>query len=574
MNNLSLTRDLAVPTVVLGLAAGLFDLAQAKAEVTLVREGKPIVLLYADAASVNTNANNDIEIAIEEINYHVGKMSGASLEIVRTDDPAVVKGPALVLGELAAKLGAKPQKASISKEGFRILAKGERVLIGGESSAGMVCGVYEMLYRLGCDWIMPGEIGEIIPGKATITLQDMDDSQAPDFDFRRLWYRGYPAPRLKEEAERMSRWLRRQKGGTFSHIVSDTGGHVWDAFIKQHKKEFDQDPAMLALVKMPDGSLQRRGPQIESTHPRVIELFINDIKEKYRKNIESGKWTKDTAAGFGIGPADGLGYSLSPESLAAGAGQMDPIVGDYDRTDELVLLANRILKEVHKDYPNAYVGCYSYSTHAGFPVKHTPDPKFTQIFAPINFSRFHSLMDTNSITQPYYKKVVEQWGTLSRKQGNLLTYRGYNWNLADNLLPYTKAAIWGDELPFYKKQNIIGMNVEATKMWSALALSDYIFMRLAWNSSLDWKQLTHEFCQKAYGKAAPAMERYHLALVERQSSARQINSLLATSRFLFHLCLMMPGWQKSKKPWPRQRRPRIRQPIRSASGSRSTMLKC
>jgi hypothetical protein len=506
-----------------GLTACSLAATPAWAEVVLVRDGKPVAKLYADPAPAGgtNDATRDLDLAIREINYHLEKMAGVGLEVVRTDDPAAVSGPALVLGELAVKMGAKPQKLSESKEGFRLLAKGNRVLIGGESSAGMVCGVYDFLYRLGCDWVMPGVIGEIIPRKNTVAIQELDESQAPDFAFRRLWYRGYPPPRLKEEGERMSLWLRRQKGGNYSHPVSGTGGHVWDAFIKKHKAEFDKDPTMLALVKMPDGTLQRRGPQLESTHPRVIELFIQDIKNEYRKNIEAGKWTKDTVAGFGIGPADGLGYSLSPESLAAGSGRIDPIVGEYDRTDEMVLLGNRILQEVHKEYPNAYVGCYSYSTHAGFPVKYTPDPKYAQIFAPINFSRFHSLLDTNSITQPYYRKVVEQWGELSRKQGNLLTYRGYSWNLADNLLPYTKVRIWGEDLPFYKKQNFIGMNVEATKMWSVLAPSDYVFMRLAWNSSLDWKDVLREFCQKAYGKAAAAMERYHLALAERQSNARQ-----------------------------------------------------
>ncbi len=493
------------------------------AEVTLVKEGRALAKLYVEPPSANAKdeGSGNVELAIEEINYHFEKMAGTKLEVVRVSEPDAIKAPAIVIGEPALKLGAMPQKTSESREGFRLLVKNGLVLIGGESSAATVCGVYELLYRLGCDWIMPGKIGEIIPEKQTVSLPEMDDSQAPDFAFRRLWYRGYPQPRLKEEGERMARWLRRQKGGNYKHPVSGTAGHVWGAFIKRHKAEFEKDPSMLALVRMPDNSMQRRGPQLESTHPRVIELFAQDILDTYRKKIETGVWNSNTIAGFGIGPADGLSYSLSPESLKAGSGLMDPIVGEYDRTDELVLMANRILEQVHRQYPNAYVGCYSYSTHAGYPVKYVPDPKFAQTFAPINFSRFHSLMDTNSITQPYYRQIVEKWGQLSRKQGNLLTYRGYNWNLADNLLPYTKARIWGEELPFYKKQNFIGMNVEATKMWSALALSDYIFMRLAWNSSLEWKELLREFCLKAYGKAAPAMERYHFALAERQSNARQ-----------------------------------------------------
>jgi hypothetical protein len=509
-----------------------------RGDVTLVRDGKPMARIYITVPAAAPEApvqkgkvtpkriqvDTPLADAATEINYHLKKMSGAELEVVSNAAPADIKGPAIVLGDLAVKLGAEPQKTSLSKEGFRIRVKDSQVLIGGESDMGALFGVYELLNRLGCEWVMPGEIGEIIPVSRTVVVPAQDDSQTPDFAMRRLWYRGY---RTKEhpikpgEFERFVQWLRRQKCGNFSHFAFNAGGHVWDAFIKRHKADFDKDPTMLALRKDRDGQLKRMGPQLESTHPRVIELFAEDIKAAYAKNIEAGTWTKDTPAGFGIGPADGLGYSMSPESLAAGSGKIDPMVGELDRTDEMILMANRILENVHRDYPNAYVGFYSYSTHSGYPTRYTPDPKIVQIFAPINFSRFHGVCDTNSPTQQYYRGVVERWGALARKQGNPLVYRGYSWNLADNMLPYTKVRIWGEELPFYKQQNMLGLNVEGTKMWSVLAPSDYVFMKLAWNTQQDWKKLLRQFCEKAYGGGADAMEAYHLALIERQHAAGQ-----------------------------------------------------
>ncbi|OGV73597.1 MAG: hypothetical protein A2269_09030 [Lentisphaerae bacterium RIFOXYA12_FULL_60_10] len=495
--------------------------------VSLVEDGKPLARIYVNLPAPTqtlTSAQQTLQTAIDDLNYHLEKMSGTTLEIVRTADAKSIQKPAIVLDQLALSAGATTTKTSESKEGFRLLTRDGNLWIGGESPQGTALGIYATLRRLGCDWVMPGTIGEIIPAIRTITLPDLDESQTPDFLIRRLWYRGYRTkehPEQPGERARFEQWLRRQMGGNFQHVTSGTGGHVWDAFTKKHKAEFEKDPTMLALVRMPDNTLVRRGPQLESTHPRVIELFVEDIRATYKKNIEAGTWTRETPAGFGIGPADGLGYSLSPESLKAGSGVIDPIVGELDRTDELILLANRILEKIHPDYPNAHVGFYSYSTHAGYPVKYVPNPKIAQIFAPINFSRFHSVVDPLSKTQAVYKRVVEQWGALSRKQGNPLTYRGYSWNLADNILPYTKVRIWGEELPFYKQHNLIGMNVEGTKMWSVLAPSDYVFMRLCWNSTLDWKDLLNDFCRKAYGKGAPAMERYHLALADRQREARQ-----------------------------------------------------
>lgn len=459
--------------------------------------------------------------AVRDLQYHLQKMSGATLEIVTVDDPVGIKEPAIIFGDLAVKLGATAVKTTPQQEGYRLLTKGNLVLIGGESDLAAQHGMYALLRKLGCDWVFPGVIGEVIPQQKTVEIPQLDEAGAPDFQVRALWYRGYNAPRLPEEAARFEQWKRRQQGDQGNLPVMGAGGHVWDAFIRRHQAEFDKDPTMLALRRAPDGTMKRMGPQLESTHPRVIELFVEEIKSTYEKNIAAGKWTKDTVAAFGIGPADGLGYSMSPESLAVGAGRIDPIVGELDRTDELVLLGNRILEQVLPEYPNCYVGFYSYSTHADFPAKYQPHPHIVPIFAPINFSRMHGVLDPTSKTQAYYRGVVEQWDKLSKAQGNPLIYRGYNWNLAENLLPYSKVRIWGEELPFYKEHGIIALNVEATKQWATLAPSDYVFMRLAWDTSQKWQDLLHEYCVKAFGAGAAPMERHFLRIIEAQHGAGQ-----------------------------------------------------
>jgi hypothetical protein len=493
----------------------------ARADVPLIRDSQPIAKIYVPSLPVfdakKPVPETALQTAVRDLNYHLQKMSGATLEVVQTNDTAQVKGPGVVLGDLAVKLGAVPQKQSESKEGYRLLSKNNLYLIGGESDEGSLFGVYELLNRLGCDWVMPGEIGEIIPQRKSVSAPDADESSAPDFLVRNLWYRGYDEPRLPAEGERMETWLRRQKKGRYAHPVMGTGGHVWQDFIARHRAEFDKDPTMYALRRAADGTMQRLGPQIESTHPRVIELFVQDIRDAYTR----GNWPKDKVAGFGIGPADGLGYSMSSESTAAGSGRMDPIVGEPDRTDLLVLLANEILKRLDPEYPNVYLGFYSYSVHADYPMRYKPHPHLAQIFAPINFSRFHSLTDRNSKSQTYYRNVVEQWGRLSREQGNWLLYRGYNWNLAENMMPYTKVRIWGEELPFYKQQGIIGLNVEATKAWSINGPSDYVFMKMGWNTAQDWRKLLTDYCRKSFGAGAAPMERYFLRQIEAQHGSGQ-----------------------------------------------------
>ena len=517
----------------------VFIAVHATAAVEMTRNGQAIARIYIPATGEDAE-QKILKAAANDFADHIELMSGARLPIIELSEVKNIEPPAIVLGKPALELGAEPQKKTISLEGFRLLSRDNMLLIGGQSAIAVQHGVYETLHRLGCDWVMPGDIGRVTPENKNIKIPTVDESQAPDFLFRNLWYRGYPQPRLAVERQHMSEWLSRQKGGTWKHPGLDAGGHAWPNLIRKHKEAFEADPTMLALVRKPDGSLVRSGPQLEGVNPKVAELYAEDIRETYQKNIEAGKWTAETPAGFGIGPADGLGYSLSTEAMNASAGRIDPIMGELDRTDELVLLGNRILEAITPEYPNAMVGFYSYSVHADYPARYKPHPNLVQIFAPISFSRFHGVLDKNSKTQAYYRDVVLQWAKLSEEQGNKLLYRGYNWNLAENMLPFTKVRIWGEELPFYKAHHIIGLNVEATKSWSILAASDYVFMRLAWDTSQDWEKLLEEFCRNAYGKGAEAMLRYHRRLIDTQHDS----GMEAGSYHAFHLMYDM-DWVKS-----------------------------
>jgi hypothetical protein len=466
--------------------------------------------------------------AVTDLVEHIQRITGAKLEVkvVAADDAKpVFDGPAIVLGDLANALGAKPKGTSPSLETFRLIVKPDLILIGGESDVASCHGMYHLLRLLGCEWIMPGEIGTITPTSKNLTLAALDVEEAPGFFIRRLWYRGYTKVRGQQwvdEHQRFNRWMMRQQTNLVDHPFLSARGHYWPELIKKHKQEFDADPTLLALVRQPNGSYQRvKNHQIEAADPRIAKMFADDIRKTYQDNIAKGKWTAQTAAAFPVGPADGLGYSESFLAMSSSANRIDPIVGELDRTDEVILLANRVLEDVTKDYPNAYMGFYSYSVHADFPARYKPHPHLIQIFAPISFSRFHSFLDENTKTQSYYRDILTQWKKLAAEQGNRFWYRGYNWNLAENLLPYTKVRIWGEELPFYRQMGMEGVDVEATKQWGVLAASNYIFMRLAWNPAQDWRELLKHFCDLAYGPASEPMLKYHHLLIDRQHGAGQ-----------------------------------------------------
>ncbi len=504
--------------------------------VPFVSDGVATAKIYVSAADLRKETEGAyppleipyIRLAVEDLNYHLQRMSGVSLQVVETDDEKSIEGTALVLGTLAEKLGCtvKPSKW---REGYRILADGQRVLVQGEMPQGVSYGIYALLEKLGCDWVMPGKLGEIVPKRSTVGIPAFDESSAPAFGMRELWYRGGAQLVAKRESEEFELWKRRQKLGVSQELMSTGSGHAWDSFIALRKEAFANDPAMLALVRRPDGSLVRQGPQLEVANPKIAPLIADIIKEKFA----SEGWAKDRTVTYPIGPADGDGFSISPEALELGSGRKDPVMGGDDATDQVVKLANDVLGLLGKEYPNLSLGYYVYSVHAEYPSRQEVSEKIFPIFAPISYSRLHSCEDASSKTRAYYREILEQWGKTSKSQGNRMLVHDYNWNLADNMLPFTRLKTVSDDLRMYKRLGFSGLLVEATKAWAINGPHDYVYAKMAWDVSLEWKRLLAAYCLKAFGPAAGDMERYYSRLVDKQSTAGQEAGSYFTAPLIF-----------------------------------------
>ncbi|MHC4887425.1 MAG: DUF4838 domain-containing protein, partial [Planctomycetota bacterium] len=455
---------------------------------------------------------------VDELNHHLKAMSGAALEVVVTDDPKAVKAPAVVLGDLAVKMGVKSAHTTFNRETCRLVTQKGMVLIGGESPVGTRNGVYDLLRGLGCDWIMPGAEGEIIPQLKTVTLSKMDENLTPDFVVRAPWYSGGGAIVKKEDLASFARWKIRMKSttplyGALLHPKWIQGGHYWHGVLRKYRKAFKDDPTMLALVKMRDGTYKRGHAQLESTSPKVIDLIVKDIEDMFAKN----KWPSDKTVSISVGPNDGGGYSVSPESLAVSSGRMDPLLGDYDQTDLLVKYTNDILERLAPKYPNLYLGWYLYSVHGDYPERYKPHPKLAINLADITQSRYHATTDRFSRSRSYLRNTLSQWHRLYKEQGNVMWYYGYNWNLAENLMPYTKVRIYGQDIAYYKSIGIMGHNQESDKAWSILGPHNHLLARLSWDTSLDWQKELSDYCRKAFGEGGPAMAEY-FKIVDHQQT--------------------------------------------------------
>ena len=434
--------------------------------------------------------------AQKDFQYHWKKMTGHEAPLKVAKHPYTVS------------------KKSFYGEAFRLRSEKNKVFISGESPIGVSHGLYELLQQLGCDWVMPGSLGEIIPANPDPKLPDQDIEQAPSFDYRNPWTP--PGNRLMKTqyAPDYALWKVRHK---LSHAgmvppQRNCGGHKWKDFIRLYQKQFDANPEMYALVRQPDGTFRRQGPQIETTNPKLLDLYEKHIRNMFRKN----KWPHDKLVGIGVGPADGGGSSESKETMDAASGKRDPLSGNPEKTDVMILFCNQLLERLEKDFPNLYLGFYLYSWHADYPVRYQIHPKIVLVIADISYSRMHSTLEEVP-TRHYYRNILKKW----EHTPNMKFFRGYNWNLAENILPYSKLKMWADDLPLYHKLGIRGVDNESNCAWATLAPSNYFEAKMLWNVNSDPAEVLHRFCRSAYGKAAPPLEQYYRMLTKRQSEAKQ-----------------------------------------------------
>ncbi|MHC4886727.1 MAG: DUF4838 domain-containing protein, partial [Planctomycetota bacterium] len=130
---------------------------------------------------------------------------------------------------------------------------------------------------------------------------------------------------------------------------------------------------------------------------------------------------------------------------------------------------------------------------------------------------YHATTDTFSRSRSYLRNTLSQWQRLYKEQGNPMWYYGYNWNLAENLMPYTKVRIYGQDIAYYKSIGIMGHNQESDKAWSILGPHNHLLARLSWDTSLDWQKELNDYCRKAFGEGGPAMAEY-FKLVDHQQT--------------------------------------------------------
>lgn len=435
--------------------------------VCLVREGKPKAALVLPA-----DPHEDENLAAEEIQIHLEKMTGAKLPITSGQPHEgllpVRIGPALVPGAET-----KLRKQSDEPAAFSLSVRPGQVELAGLSPEGTLIAAYELLEQLGVRWYMPGDLGTVIPKMKTVSLPVGQLIRVPSFAHRHLQTVSMRLP-----------WYRRQRLGGRVFV----GGH---GIPMLPRADFEKEPELFSLVD--DKRVKR---QMCISKPEVVKRTTDHVLQYFEKHPEA-PW-------IGMGPNDGGGFCECEDCRRLDSDEWDPYASELSVTDRYVWFFNQILHEVHKKYPGKKIGFYAYHSYKLPPRKHQPDPHIVPAFAPITLCRIHGMSNPICPDRSFYRTLMVEWGKLVPETFE----RGYYFNLACPGFPFSKVHAIRDETQVAHEAGVKGWRVECMPAWATCTPTLYVAARLMWDVDTDVDALLAEFHEKFFGPAAKPMGEY------------------------------------------------------------------
>lgn len=428
----------------------------------LVSDGRPVAVLVLSSDAVPLEKE-----AAAILNTYVRKMSGVSLPEITAD--AYQEGPAVWIGRAAEgrMSGSVP-----GAEGYQLTVSDQSLFIRGGSGRGLLYGVYTLLETyFGCRKY--DQRPAFVPKRTTLELPgNLQDAYTPVFEYRESFY---PASMDQEYLD----WHK-------LHRFEDRWG-VWghSAFkMVPPGTYFSAHPEYFALVNG-----QRQASQLCMSHPDVLKLTVNWLKEAIAENTDAVYWS--------VAPMDGGGFCTCDQ-----CSRTDREEGGHQGS--LVRFVNKVADQ----FPDKKITTLAYTYTADPPGKTKPAANVYMMLSSIDAQRHQPL--EQALGADAFRKQLAGWGALT---ANLMVW-DYTVQFTNYLAPFPVTAFLQPNLRYMQEKGVKGVFEQGSgyTYGDMAELNSYLLAKALWKPQEEMTAIREDFLTGYYGKAAPAISAYLNAL--------------------------------------------------------------
>ena len=169
------TRTFGLVLLILG---SIWQTASSEGQIQLTRDGSTNCRIMVSPGASPVEA-----FASQELQGYVMQISGVFLPMVR----GIVhpREKLILVGKDAVDLlGLEIDESRLVHDAFVIKTVGNKIILAGGSPGGTLYSVYAFLEMLGCRWLAPGILGEVVPPRPDIVVPFIDHFQRPGLRYR------------------------------------------------------------------------------------------------------------------------------------------------------------------------------------------------------------------------------------------------------------------------------------------------------------------------------------------------------------------------------------------------------
>jgi len=486
-------------------------------ELTLVKDGRSEYRILVEENAFRKSDRMPAGFAAKELQSYLQRVTGVTLPIVHKQNKAekyIIVGNFAITGQLNARL------EEVKPEGFIITTRGDDLILMGRDTKGQIItrskydnaaqtgtlyAVYEFLERFcGVRWFMPGELGEVVPHRPTLTVPaNINIKEEPGFMFR--WHNDLAAGRDSERTGSLDPnlyhqqllWLRRNKCG---HSLEYGFAHAWHR-IMPLETYYELHPEYFALVRGIRTCRYRGGRgggQLCTSNPEVVAVFSENLKKVFEKR--GGRSMTSIAQNDSSGECECSGcQTLDPDPARA--------MKRRDYSERFFAFYNAVGREVYRHFPDRRLGVTRYGA-----VRHPPAEE--AIYRNISVLVSRNGLGLACWDEATKKSFINRIVSFSKATPSIWIYSAY-WPLGLCHYPTSTRPLISYYMPLFKKHNVTGLLLYQSSRgeWGGKILDYYLLSKFMWDPALNVDETLDDFYSAFYGKeTGKYVRQYHDAL--------------------------------------------------------------